>query len=72
MKSSSSRVPQPHTGWPPPGPREQLTLGPSLTPSSFSLGDVGARGRPFPGQQGPLEFYNFPTPAAHLGLFKGG
>lgn len=71
MKSSSSRVPQPHTGWPPPGPQEQLTLGPALTPSSITLGAAGVEGRPFPGQQDPLGFHGFPTPAAHLGLFKG-
>lgn len=28
--------------------------------------------RPFLGQQDPLEFHDFPTPATHLGLFKAG
>lgn len=31
---------------------------------------MGVGGRPVPGEQDLLELNNFPSPAAHLGLFK--
>lgn len=68
MKSSNFRVSKPHAGRPP-----CLVLG--ISPF-FQLPSprcrAGGQGRPFPGQQDPLEFQDSPTPVAHLGLFKAG